>query len=614
MRAPGRARASLSPGRPGKTNRAKSRAPCALARPCASSASSACPAHESVPPLSRAAVCSSGAAAWPASAGRSVRLRPRCAGRGLRSELLRGPPQLRRPAVARARATRRRATTPTARRCAEVRCALGLRIGHGRQARGPDGERARGSAASSPGLCRGRTGPEGTGKLALRGATGAGAQRPGGVAAGARHDDVGPRHRRGRGGSAAHRLRRRRRHPGRHRRRLRRRRQRAHPRAPAGRRRPAVRRADRDQGRRPHASRRRWAAARRAGTCWPRSTPRSSGSASTTSTSGSCTPGTTPPRSRRPWPRCDPAVSSGRTRYVGDQQLHRLADRPGGHLAAGLAGPQPRGEHPGRVLPAPARRGAGGRAGGRGARAGRAGLVAAGPGPAHRQVPARDARRSPAGPLPQWQGFIDGLRSAKSDRIVEAVITAAEGLGTSPLAVALAWVRDRPGVVAPIVGARTAQQLQASLDADGRPPARRDPDRAGGRLGAALQLSRAPRRAVSAAHLRPGPRPGLRRLLRRRPVARPGQADGRRAARGRDRLPRRRLRRPAGQAPAGRPAAGRAAVLQLPRRAADLRGRRDAGRPPGSRPGWPPGSPTRSGPTPPGGCGTTRGRCSGCPA
>ena len=71
------------------------------------------------------------------------------------------------------------------------------------------------------------------------------------------------------------------------------------------------------------------------------------------------------------------------------------------------------------------------------------------------------------GASPQWQGFIDGLRSATSDRIVEAVITAAEGLGTTPLGVALAWVRDRPGVVAPIVGARTAQQLQASLDAEG---------------------------------------------------------------------------------------------------------------------------------------------------
>ena len=67
----------------------------------------------------------------------------------------------------------------------------------------------------------------------------------------------------------------------------------------------------------------------------------------------------------------------------------------------------------------------------------------------------------------QWQGFIDGLRSPAADRIVEAVITAAEGLGTTPLAVALAWVRDRPGVAAPVLGARTAHQLQASLDADG---------------------------------------------------------------------------------------------------------------------------------------------------
>jgi aryl-alcohol dehydrogenase-like predicted oxidoreductase len=70
------------------------------------------------------------------------------------------------------------------------------------------------------------------------------------------------------------------------------------------------------------------------------------------------------------------------------------------------------------------------------------------------------------GASPQWQGFIDGLRSPAADRIVEAVITAADGLGTSPLAVALAWVRDRPGVAAPIVGARTAHQLQASLDAE----------------------------------------------------------------------------------------------------------------------------------------------------
>jgi len=45
----------------------------------------------------------------------------------------------------------------------------------------------------------------------------------------------------------------------------------------------------------------------------------------------------------------------------------------------------------------------------------------------------------------------------------EVVCTAAEGLGVAPLEVALAWVRDRPGVVAPIVGARTAAQLRGAL-------------------------------------------------------------------------------------------------------------------------------------------------------
>ena len=40
---------------------------------------------------------------------------------------------------------------------------------------------------------------------------------------------------------------------------------------------------------------------------------------------------------------------------------------------------------------------------------------------------------------------------------------AADGLGWSPLEVSLVWVRDRPGVTAPIVGARTAAQLDGAL-------------------------------------------------------------------------------------------------------------------------------------------------------
>jgi len=50
--------------------------------------------------------------------------------------------------------------------------------------------------------------------------------------------------------------------------------------------------------------------------------------------------------------------------------------------------------------------------------------------------------------------------------VVEAVHTAASGLGVTPAAVALAWVRDRPAVTAPIIGPRTPQQLAALLESE----------------------------------------------------------------------------------------------------------------------------------------------------
>jgi aryl-alcohol dehydrogenase-like predicted oxidoreductase len=67
---------------------------------------------------------------------------------------------------------------------------------------------------------------------------------------------------------------------------------------------------------------------------------------------------------------------------------------------------------------------------------------------------------------PHLRDFVGRHLTDDAARIVEAVAIAADGLGTSPLAVALAWVRDRPGVVAPIVGARTVGQLSGSLAAD----------------------------------------------------------------------------------------------------------------------------------------------------
>src|SRR5262245_4846959 len=61
------------------------------------------------------------------------------------------------------------------------------------------------------------------------------------------------------------------------------------------------------------------------------------------------------------------------------------------------------------------------------------------------------------------RGFASAYLDPRAQRVVEAVVRAAEGLGWSPLEVALTWVRDRPGVTAPIVGARTAQQLRGAL-------------------------------------------------------------------------------------------------------------------------------------------------------
>ncbi len=59
--------------------------------------------------------------------------------------------------------------------------------------------------------------------------------------------------------------------------------------------------------------------------------------------------------------------------------------------------------------------------------------------------------------------YVDHHRTERAARIVQAVVTAADGLATSPLSVALAWVRDRPGVVSAIVGARDTGQLLGSL-------------------------------------------------------------------------------------------------------------------------------------------------------
>ncbi|HEY2795525.1 MAG TPA: aldo/keto reductase [Micromonosporaceae bacterium] len=70
------------------------------------------------------------------------------------------------------------------------------------------------------------------------------------------------------------------------------------------------------------------------------------------------------------------------------------------------------------------------------------------------------------GASPHFERFVAPYLDPRCSAIVESVVTAAAGLGVSPVEVALAWVRDRPGVVAPVLGARTVGQLLGALAAE----------------------------------------------------------------------------------------------------------------------------------------------------
>lgn len=67
------------------------------------------------------------------------------------------------------------------------------------------------------------------------------------------------------------------------------------------------------------------------------------------------------------------------------------------------------------------------------------------------------------GASPHFSNFIAPYLDERSRKIVDAVCVASEGLGYSPLEVALSWVREGFGVTSAIVGARTAAQLRGIL-------------------------------------------------------------------------------------------------------------------------------------------------------
>ncbi len=65
-----------------------------------------------------------------------------------------------------------------------------------------------------------------------------------------------------------------------------------------------------------------------------------------------------------------------------------------------------------------------------------------------------------------FRAYVEHYFDDRSRRIVDAVVTAAKGLGCTPTEVALAWVRDQPGVCAPILGARSLAQLTSALGSE----------------------------------------------------------------------------------------------------------------------------------------------------
>ncbi|WP_380168153.1 aldo/keto reductase [Jannaschia sp. R86511] len=61
--------------------------------------------------------------------------------------------------------------------------------------------------------------------------------------------------------------------------------------------------------------------------------------------------------------------------------------------------------------------------------------------------------------------FVSPHLTSGARRVVEAVVTAADGLGCSPQALALAWLLDKDVVASAVTGPRTAAQLRGALPA-----------------------------------------------------------------------------------------------------------------------------------------------------
>jgi aryl-alcohol dehydrogenase-like predicted oxidoreductase len=76
------------------------------------------------------------------------------------------------------------------------------------------------------------------------------------------------------------------------------------------------------------------------------------------------------------------------------------------------------------------------------------------------------SEKAPAGArLTKWEERLRRYDTEQNWKIVDTLTAVAGELGTTPAAVALAWVAHQPGVTSVIFGARSLEQLDANLAA-----------------------------------------------------------------------------------------------------------------------------------------------------
>ena len=79
-------------------------------------------------------------------------------------------------------------------------------------------------------------------------------------------------------------------------------------------------------------------------------------------------------------------------------------------------------------------------------------------------TPPSGTRAASDEPLYQWVSE-EYANSHRNWATIDAVVRIAKEIGATPAQVALSWIADRPGVIAPIVGARTVEHLRNNLGA-----------------------------------------------------------------------------------------------------------------------------------------------------